>query len=344
MSVTCPSIRPRGPPGAGGSEKSSRGLASAPSIVDAKKPMPRAAKTAQIWSRRPRPRTTSACRIALRMSRKDGSGGDRRMPSVTSRARVRRADRTPQVPQRLGPDLAVAVHLGLAVDLAEVAVREAARAGGTGGAGTGRAEAPTGQSSAWLRIKCATRSMYSPMSISPDAAVSTAKPAPTRKSFAYQSPQPSPIAPACGAFKRADAAGVDHEPVREPVRVLVVEDRGVVAAVDVAEAEVACPSCGPRGTSASPAACPRAASACSRCCGGRCRARACAVVGLQRDPVGAREPGEVDRGRGQVVAEAVGEVEGLDAVLVAVRQSSCSRPWNSRSTGSVLHRCRSCEA
>ena len=47
--------------------------------------MPRVAKTFQIWVRRVAPSAWSACRIALRMSRNDGSGGDNRIAVVTSR-------------------------------------------------------------------------------------------------------------------------------------------------------------------------------------------------------------------------------------------------------------------
>ena len=84
---------------------------------------------------------------------------------------------------------------------------------------------------------------------SPSVAVSGAELA-TRKSFAYQSLQPSPIAPACGEFSAPAPARVDDQPVREPVRVLVVDDRGVVAGVD------RCGIAGSTGTSASAATSP----------------------------------------------------------------------------------------
>ena len=102
------------------------------------------------------------------MSRNDGSGGESRMPSVTSVSarRVGRRRRPAQVPQRLGPDLAVRVDLGAADDLAEVAEREAA-GGGVPPPGQAAPPPPTGQSSAWKRSECGSASVYSPMSISP---------------------------------------------------------------------------------------------------------------------------------------------------------------------------------
>ena len=99
-SVTTPASEPVPSSGSGGSAKLSIGVVSSASSVAAKKPIPRAAKTAQIvasWSVRP-PRTPTwfACRIALRMSRKDGFRGERRMPSVTRK----RASPTPTAPRR----------------------------------------------------------------------------------------------------------------------------------------------------------------------------------------------------------------------------------------------------
>ena len=82
--------------------------------------MPRAAKTAQMRPLSPKPRFKSACRIALRMSRKVGLAGASRRPSVTSaRARLTPVARSvggdqpgAEVPERLHPDLPVGVRLG----------------------------------------------------------------------------------------------------------------------------------------------------------------------------------------------------------------------------------------
>src|SRR5829696_1698670 len=73
-----------GGPVVGGSEKSWTGDVSLLPVVDARKPIPRAANTAQMRSRSPKPRFRSACRIALRMSRKVGFAAASRRPSVTS--------------------------------------------------------------------------------------------------------------------------------------------------------------------------------------------------------------------------------------------------------------------
>ena len=82
-SVMAPLSVPTGPP-AGGSAMPSTGCVSAPSTVLASQPMPRRANTDQIvaWCA-PANRAVSACRIALRMSRKDGSGGESRIACVT---------------------------------------------------------------------------------------------------------------------------------------------------------------------------------------------------------------------------------------------------------------------
>ena len=79
--------------------------------------------------------------------------------------------------------------------------------------------------------------MYAPMTTSPAAPVSSAGNWPTRKSCAYQSLQPSPIAPACAVFSAPMPSASDDQPVREPVRVLVVEHRRVAAAGDVRNGE-----------------------------------------------------------------------------------------------------------
>ena len=71
--MTVPATVARGVLAGGGVEKSSTGCRSSPLTVAAKKPIPRCAKTFQIvlaWA--PRLPAWSACRMALRMSRKDG--------------------------------------------------------------------------------------------------------------------------------------------------------------------------------------------------------------------------------------------------------------------------------
>jgi hypothetical protein len=85
--VTVPAMRPFGASGSGATLKSSAGDVSLESVTLAKKPMPRFANTCQMASRSASSTTPSAAaRIALRMSRKDGSGGDSRMPWVTIRS------------------------------------------------------------------------------------------------------------------------------------------------------------------------------------------------------------------------------------------------------------------
>ena len=148
------------------------------------------------------------------------------------------------------------------------------------------------------------------MSTSPAAPVSSDGNWPTRKSCAYQSLQPSPIAPACAVFKRADAVGVDDEPVREPVRVLVVEHRRVAAAGDGAEGRPPQVHLHDRRLALGRREHVRVVGVVA------VRAGRSAVQRVQQHAVRAREAVEAERR--QVVAEAVGEVEGLDGVLLAV--------------------------
>ena len=150
-SVTTPARDPTPSPGSGGSAKLSIGAVSSASSVAAKNPMPRPAKTCQIVaSRSARPSrmpTWLACRIAFRMSRKDGFRGARRMASVTRK----RVSPTPtawrEAPERLRPDLAVRVHLGAAgPDPAHVTERVAALAAGASPPGHADVAGATGQS------------------------------------------------------------------------------------------------------------------------------------------------------------------------------------------------------
>ena len=113
-----------GPPGehaeAPGSAKLSTGVVSSGSEAWAPLPMPRAANTSQMRAQSPKALSELAVRMASRMSRYVGAAGAIRMASVTS-ARARKIpgprpwaaiSARAQVPQRLGPDLAVGVHLG----------------------------------------------------------------------------------------------------------------------------------------------------------------------------------------------------------------------------------------
>jgi hypothetical protein len=104
-SVTVPVSVPVGALLAGGRLKSSIGVVSSPSAAAAKKPMPRWAKTAQILSRAlPLLLTVSACRIELRMSRKDGLAGDSSIALVTSDSESR-CPSAPRRSQRVSPQI-----------------------------------------------------------------------------------------------------------------------------------------------------------------------------------------------------------------------------------------------
>ena len=131
------------------------------------------------------------------MSRNDGFAGESSIARVTRFSVMFEPSARREIPQRLAPDLAVGVHLGLADDLAEVAVRVAARAD-VRGAGAPDAGAPTGQSSGCVRIRSAFSPTYRPTRTSPDAlrfgleAVVRGSPSRTSRS------RPRPSRPAAG--------------------------------------------------------------------------------------------------------------------------------------------------
>ena len=227
----------------------------------ARNPIPRPANTAQIRSRSPKPRFTSACRIALRMSRKLGSAGASRRPSVIS-ARAAVHARPPLRARRSGP------RAGPTASRTQISPsactsgrcprrgrsrRRCSRPGpAEGRAGTGGAPPPTGQSNGCVRSASCS---YLPARSSPGAAVSGSNPCAISRSSAYQSAKPSSIAPDWGPFERGQPGGVGDQPVGQAVRVLVVDDQRVVGGVDVGRRRSGRSRSWTTGRAASPVAC-----------------------------------------------------------------------------------------
>ena len=190
------------------------------------------------------PLAVSASRIALRASSMLGSGGERRMPFVISSsaasepsalAAERVDEALAQVPQRLDPDLAVGVDLGAADDLREVAERVAAGAGvraaragrgGIGGAAADRAVDRLGAGDVRLRVR-----RLAEVDVAADVGVVGLEPLTGQQVLGV------PVAPRLAhragvrGVERADAVAVDDEAVRQAVRVLVPDRRGVVAEI-----------------------------------------------------------------------------------------------------------------
>ena len=183
-------------------------------------------------------------------------------------------------------------------------------------------------------------SVYSPMTTSPEAPVSSAGNWPTMKSCAYQSLHASPIAPACGGVQRA---------VRRRRRSRAGSRARACTRGRGSPRRCRWRCCGTAG-------CHRYICISGRrAVGRREHVRVVDVVAvrpgrgavdrvqLQRRRAPSKAPAagvEADRRRGQVVVEAVGEVEGLDGVLLAVDvpRSTCRR---STSTGARRRsRCR----
>ena len=353
-SVTIPVTVPVGPSASGGAEKSSTGPVSRAVGAAAKKPIPRLRKTSQIRSWKAPPKSIwSAARIELRMSSIVGSGGEIRIPSVirisarseAARSRSARAPRAgprasrPRSRRRREPRDAQRPCRSRRTCTRRS--RSPSRRGrprrpprpGNRGPGV-RARAGRGRCRRRRRSRRACRRFV----LSPSR---------TCRSDAYQSLHASPIAPACGVVERTRAVGVGDQAIGEPVRVLVPDDPGVVAAVDVAEVEGAGEPLSGTGTSASAATGRRAGSTCWRCWNASRRVRRRrrgAVVGL--DSTGSLPPVPPTSKLPDSSVKSISaparwswkqrdEVERLDAVLRAVRLPRGGAPPGSRRTGSA---------
>ena len=202
-------------------------------------------------------------------------GSDSRMPSVTSarspvhsggRA-VLRNQRATKIPQRLDPDLAVGVDLREAEDLREVAIGVAA----VRARGDDDPHRAVERLLADLLVLVAAREKLAG-SGGVDFEARAA-----RKSSAYQSLQRPPPSRRIARPSRAPKPLVrSNQAARQPMRVLVVDDEGVVGTVDVMGSGVATPRS--RGTSPSgPEIRPGARSwmhcSCAHSWGRRCRHR-----------------------------------------------------------------------
>ena len=142
-----------------------------------------------------------------------------------------------QVPQRLGPDLAVGVLLRPLVHLAEVAEREAAVAGAADAPGT---PLVVGADGTVERLEARRREhrvrVHADVHLAVGGRVDL-------QFLAVQQIERIPVAQALAerravrARQRTRAVSVRYQPVAQPVRVLVPDGRRVVAAVDVAQAE-----------------------------------------------------------------------------------------------------------
>ena len=103
------------------------------------------------------------------------------------------AQRPAELPERLEPDLAIRVHLGLGIDVAEVAVGEPP---GAGRSGRRRAVARGAAREAVGVLVADPRAPVTQGATARSTAfVSSWYPSATSTSSAYQSLQPSPIAP-----------------------------------------------------------------------------------------------------------------------------------------------------
>ena len=221
--------------------------------------------------------------------------------------RVVAADRVAQVPQRLRPDLAVEVDLGSPGDLPEVGVRVAAAARALR---HGRAHRAVDR----LRAD-GVRGL---VDVVPDVDLARRRGV-GHQVVAHEQVHRVPVAPALPhrarlrARQRAGPVVVHDQAVGQPVRVLVPDDRGRVAPVDGAERRLEqvqlhrrLPALGQRQHVGVVDV-------------GGVGAAVGAVVGLDLHGVDVLEPGELDlRVVRQVVVEAVDEIEGLHAVLLAV--------------------------
>ena len=161
------------------------------------------------------------------MSRNDGSGGD---SSIAARDERARSASRPSAVRRSHsvwrPDLAVGVHLGPPRDLAEVAVGVAARAGVAGARAARRGRRRPGSRSPRCGSGRSPPSTYLPTSSSP-AVAGVACSRPVVDEVVHRVPVAPGLAHRAGllAVERRVAVGVDDQPVRQPVRVLVVDDR-----------------------------------------------------------------------------------------------------------------------
>ncbi len=145
-------------------------------------------------------------------------------------AAERRDQPAAQVPERAAPDLAVVVRLGRAGDLAEVAVGVAALVGAT----QAGAERIGGADRAVHRLRAEAVGL-----VRAEAHVDRVRVG--QQALRVEQVERVPVAPALreGVALRAGDGGeatavAADQPVGEAVRVLVVEDRGIVGAVDVA--------------------------------------------------------------------------------------------------------------
>src|SRR5262249_50784632 len=141
-----------------------------------------------------------------------------------------RPDRGTQVPQGLDPDLAVGVHLGTTPDLAEVAVRV------TTGAGARTPRTHARRCAHGTVDRLGTDKVGSATDVIADADL-TRRGGVRLESLIQEEVQGVPVAPRlahrAGLYvaERRVTERVDHEPVGQSVRVLVVDHVRLVPAV-----------------------------------------------------------------------------------------------------------------
>ena len=337
-----------GRPAAGGSAKSLDRRRSVESIAPAKKPMPRCAKTC--------PDRVDVGAAVSATGRPGGSRCARRgttaraatgaCPSVTSASAASRAERVragptasrPRSRRRRGPRAAA----GDACRSRRTCSRRrpASACPGTPAASRRRGSRAAGCGSGW-----ASRRRRRPCRPRRARPVSAWRPSVDRGSpWRTSRSTPRPSRRTAAVFSAPDAVGVGDQAARQAVRVLVVDDRGVVAAVDVAERRVDAARFVRTGTSASRGDWPSGGVAMfalsTWSSSGRPRRRWLAPSSVSTSTGSspcevARRRREADRRGREVVVEAVDVPEGLDRVLLAVRLPAAGRRGGPTSTGAA---------